>query len=225
MRLDLATAALPAGVVSRPGAPEVYPRHVTQIHALQCSQHLGSLGGRGAAIRWCREQGWGDSHTATVLKLAAQHLVNSHKETIDETRARLLTMLESELEDAANGVSYDKEGNQRTTKDRGAVAAFTKLVITLRGLDQTTVNHIHNKDRPLREMTTEQLLAEEARLGQEVADRAITAEVLTVQDEPIPSAEKTPVEQPLAAETMPAWAAHARDSGLALRVRAGSYGT
>lgn len=221
-----------AGVVT-------YSRHDTAMHAQRCAIQLGSLGGRGAARRWCVEQGFGHTHTETVIRLASALLVAENRETVEQTRARLLVMLESELDDAQRGVHYDAKGNAYVSKDRSAIAQFTKLIVTLTGLDVSTVRHVAGKDRPLREMSTQDLLAEEERLAQEIADRAKPVEAtlvppLTDDEAPIPSDEKTqfavdpntPIGEVgnLVAEVAPAWVQAARDSGLALRVRAGEYG-
>lgn len=222
-----ATATLTAPL--SPGGGGNYSKHDTAMHAQACALHLGTLGGRGAARRWCVAQGFGEAHTATVLRLAGQLLVAENRETVEQTRARLLVMLESELDDAQRGIVYDKDGAPRTVKDRSAIAQFTRLIVTLTGLDVSTVRHVSGKDRPLREMSTQDLLAEEERLAQAIADRATTVEVLTVTDDPIPSEEKTPeglnpTEMVGNLVVAPAWVGQARDSGLALRVRAAQYG-
>lgn len=208
-------------------------RWETDLHAQQAALRLGELGGRASATAWCRDQGWGIQHTQTVLKKASQLLVSANRETAEEMRARLLTMMDLELKDAANAVSYDKEGNPRMSKDRGAIAAFTRIVMTLGGLDVSTVHHVAGKDRPLRELTTEQLLAEEAKLSQEIYDRAAPVEseqasTLTgiedaILEDAIPLEEKTLPQNER--EQTPTWVGEAHAAGLALRIKAASYGS
>ncbi len=229
-----ATGARPAAGIG-PRGSELWSKLDTALHAQACAIHLGSLGGRGAARRWCVAQGFGQHHTSTVLRLAAQLLVAENRETVEQTRARLLVMLESELDDAQRGVHYDAKGNAYVSKDRSAIAQFTKLIVTLTGLDVSTVRHVSGKDRPFREMSTQDLLAEEERLAQTLADRAIptagetvATEPLTDDEDPIPSAEKTldsaAPSVSVGNKAAPAWVGAARDAGLALRVRASQYG-
>lgn len=220
--MDTLALAQPEGAsVIRPDSGVGYSKHDTAMHAQQCALHLGTLGGRGAARQWCVGKGFGVQHTNTVMRLAAQLLVSENRETVEQTRARLLVMLEAELEDASKGIAYTAKGEQYVSKDRSAIAQFTKLIVTLTGLDVSTVRHVAGKDRPFREMSTQDLLAEEERLAQALADRAVPAEgvVLTTDADPIPSDEKT------LSDVKPSWLGQARDSGLALRARAQQYGS
>jgi hypothetical protein len=169
-------AALPSQGMKPPGTVS-YDRYQTALHASECARVLGSLGGMRAAREWCRGQGWGALHTATVMKLASQVLVAGNSDTIDEARARLLVMLEGELAAAEQCVvAYAKDGKPIIGKDRGAIVQFTKLIMTLKGLDVRTHVHVDVTDRPLKELTTEQLLAEASRLEDEMAGRAVLAE-------------------------------------------------
>ena len=197
----------------------------TSAHVRAAADQLvGSLGLSGT-MRWCREQGWGTHHTKSVVQKAQSLIAAENAETIDQSRARMTAWLEHEIRDAENAVMVTKNGERCIVKDRRAIAAYAHLLVTLRGLNVSTVQHVGAGARPLRDLSTAELIQQEQQLAQAIADRSTDATVLDVRSEdltgvgdPIPSQENDVV-------TLPDWVNDARRAGGSWLARARNFGS
>lgn len=186
-----------------------------------CLYQLCKPGGLTAARIWVQHQGWNAWYADKVLEAARKRLIAESAQTIEEVRVRMVAMLELECADCEQTITQE-DGSKKRSKDRSALAKFAQLLVTLHGLNQSTVNHVAGRDRPLQDLTTEQLLAEEAKCQAEIYARMPNAEVLstsTIEPELCPIVVE-PESEPVAAEpAVPDYTA----AGAEFRRRASQY--
>lgn len=150
-------------------------------HAAAVAQVVDRMcerGGFDLARTFATKQGWTVAYTEKVFAEAHKALAAiGGAAHIEAARGRMIAMLERELADCEFMTGRGKGAH--LVKDRAAIASFSKLLVTLHQLDE--VRHTHaTLDRPLREKSTSDLLAEAQALDDELNHRAptVTAEVV-----------------------------------------------